>query len=63
MDAASSSTRIMPSAGGRQRPSPPRGDSANEAAAMLDRCRQACREVEAARLFLAELARLRGPMA
>lgn len=60
MDATLCATRTLPrrETGERQ---PPRPLRSGEAA--LDRYRQACREVEAARLFLAELGRLHGPMA
>ena len=57
---ATSATRTLPrpETGARR---PPPAPHSGEAA--LDRYRQACREEEAARLFLAELARLHGPMA
>lgn len=59
MDATGAThTLPRPDNGQRRPPRAPRND-----AAALDRYRQVCREEDAARLFLAELGRLHGPMA
>lgn len=59
MDAISATRTLpRPETGARRPPAAPRNGEA-----ALDRCRQLCREEEAARLYLAELARLHGPMA
>jgi hypothetical protein len=60
MDASSCATRTLPRPETGER-RPPRALRSGEAA--LDRYRQACRAEEAARLFLAWLGRLHGPMA
>ena len=62
MDATLCATRTQPRPEICER-RPARAVRGGEAPAGLDRYRQVCREVEAARLFLAELARLHGPMA
>jgi hypothetical protein len=59
MDAPLCATRTPP----RPETCANRPRTAHGGEAALDRYRQVCREVEAARLFLAELARLHGPMA
>ena len=59
MDATGAThTLPRPETGHRQPLRTPRNDDA-----ALDRYRQVCREEEAARLFLAGLGRLHGPMA
>ena len=57
MDAAASRPLPRPEPGPRRPPAAARGETA------LERYREACRAEEAARLFLAGLGRLHGPMA